>query len=298
MGYIYLRKNLSNGKCYVGQTKDIKIRNRKWKNLNNRYGGHVINNARKKYGADGFSFELLKECPNDDMNYWEMYYIKEYNSKTPNGYNSTDGGDSAYERTDETRKKMSAAHRGKKRPDISAALKGKKRSEETKAKVADARRGKHYPKISAALKGRKHSPEHIAKVAAAHRGKPNPKISAAKRGKPNPKLAAAKRGKKLSEETKAKIAAAHRGMKQSPEFIEKRVAKLRGRKRPAEVVAKIAAANNKPIQGLDKITGEVVYEFSSINEAQRHGFNAGHISKCCRGERKSHGGYIWRYAEK
>ena len=187
MGYIYLRKNLSNGKCYVGQTKDIKDRNRRWNKLNERYAGYVINNARKKYGTDGFSFEILKECPNEDMNYWETYYIKQYNSKKPNGYNSTDGGDSVCEMTDETKKKISAAQRGKPKP-----------------KVAAAQRGKPKPKVSAALKGRK-----------------RPDISAAQRGKPKPKVSAALKGKKLPEETKEKISAALRGKPKSSEHKAK-----------------------------------------------------------------------------
>lgn len=196
MGCIYLRKNKVNGKCYVGQTKDIKIRNRKWKNLKTEYAGKVINNARAKYGVDGFSFELLKECPNEDMNYWEMYYIKIYNSKTPYGYNSTDGGDSGYEMTDEVRKKIAAALRGRKRPDISAA-----------------KRGKPNPKVAAAKRGKKLSPEHITKIAAALKGKPKPKLAAALRGRKRPvevgaKIALAHRGMKHTEETKAKMSAA------------------------------------------------------------------------------------------
>lgn len=156
MGYIYLRKNLTNGKCYVGQAKDIKTRNNEWNCLKKEYGGYVINNARKKYGTDGFSFELLKECPNEEMNYWEMYYIKEYNTKKPYGYNSTDGGDSAYEITDETKAKIAAALRGRKHsPEhnakVAAAKRGKKRSEETKLKIAAALRGKYNTKCSKAV---------------------------------------------------------------------------------------------------------------------------------------------------
>lgn len=58
-----------------------------------------------------------------------------------------------------------------------------------------------------------------------------------------------------------------------------------------------AAAKNKAVQALDK-DGNVVMEFASIMEAQRQGFDAGHISKCCRGERKTHKGYIWCFKEK
>lgn len=222
MGYIYLRTNLINGKHYVGQTVDVERRNNAWNCLKTEYGGYAINNARAKYGADGFSFEILKECPNEDMNYWEKYYIKMYNSKKPYGYNATDGGDSIYEITEETRKKMSIAQRGR------------KHSEESKKKIGDANRGK------------KHSAEAVAKSAAAHRGK-----------------------------------------KLSPEHIEKMSAALRG---------KYNNKNSKPVQALDKVTGEVIMEFPSTMEAQRqYGFNNTHISACCLGKLKSHKGFIWRW---
>lgn len=244
MGYIYLRKNLTNGKCYVGQTDNIKERNYKWNCLNARYGGYAINNARAKYGADGFSFEILKECPNEEMNYWEKYYVKELNSKVPYGYNMTDGGDSRCEMTEETKKKMSAAHKGTKHSEktklkIGVASRGRKHSEEAKKKIGDAHRG------------RKLSPEHIAKVSAAHKGM------------------------KQSEEHKAKLSAAQ---KNNPK-------------------------KSKVVQALNKVTGEVVYEFPSTQEAQRQGFTASAVSRCCRNcfirpGNNVYKGFIWRYAEK
>lgn len=44
-------------------------------------------------------------------------------------------------------------------------------------------------------------------------------------------------------------------------------------------------------------TGEFIKEWSSIMEAERNGFNNGNIVSCCRGKRKSHKGFIWRYKE-
>lgn len=57
----------------------------------------------------------------------------------------------------------------------------------------------------------------------------------------------------------------------------------------------IAASKSMPVQALDPSTGEVVHEFQSTKEAGRKGFNSGHICACCRGERKTHKGYCWRY---
>ena len=41
--------------------------------------------------------------------------------------------------------------------------------------------------------------------------------------------------------------------------------------------------------------GELVLSLPSINEAARQGFNQGNVAACCRGERKTHKGFEWRY---
>ena len=41
--------------------------------------------------------------------------------------------------------------------------------------------------------------------------------------------------------------------------------------------------------------GKIVMTFPSTMEAGRNGFNNRHISECCRGERKTHKGFTWRY---
>lgn len=53
---------------------------------------------------------------------------------------------------------------------------------------------------------------------------------------------------------------------------------------------------SKAVEALDKVTGKVVYVFPSTMEAERQGFNQGHVSQCCKGKQKTHKGYIWRYA--
>ena len=40
-----------------------------------------------------------------------------------------------------------------------------------------------------------------------------------------------------------------------------------------------------------------MHEFASTNEAERHNFYHSAISRCCNGERKTHGGYRWYYKE-
>lgn len=40
---------------------------------------------------------------------------------------------------------------------------------------------------------------------------------------------------------------------------------------------------------------ELVFTFSSTREAEIQGFKQGAVASCCRGERKTHKGYEWRY---
>ena len=53
---------------------------------------------------------------------------------------------------------------------------------------------------------------------------------------------------------------------------------------------------SKPIIGIDKVTGLIV-EFVSSREAERQtGIANQNINACCKGKRKSTGGFYWMYA--
>ena len=59
-------------------------------------------------------------------------------------------------------------------------------------------------------------------------------------------------------------------------------------------------SESKGVNGILQFSkdGELIAEYSSIHEAERNtGCNNSHISSCCRGERKSAGGFIWKYKE-
>lgn len=95
MGFIYKITNTVNGKCYVGET----IR----KNPFNRWSGHkssikcnkgcpALRNAFKTYGEENFTFEVIRECPDECRLAIEEYYIEQYDSIIPNGYNISHGG--------------------------------------------------------------------------------------------------------------------------------------------------------------------------------------------------------------
>ena len=170
MGVIYLRTNKVNGKQYVGQvtTKRFKARQNKWKSNSYRYAGKAINNARAKYGIDAFDFEILKECDDKELDFWEMYYIKELNTKVPNGYNMTDGGEgrSGSSVSKETRKKMSE-YKGEKRWNY-----GKHLSEEHKKNLSESHKGQ-----TSGMKNKKHTEESKRKMSENKKGIPNIKLS-------------------------------------------------------------------------------------------------------------------------
>lgn len=123
-GIIYCRTNTINGKQYIGQTQNELSRQHHWNNLNLPYSGNLINNARKKYGLSAFTYSILFEYETDSkeklktvLDFWERTYINLYNTKAPNGYNLTDGGDgvNGYKQTKEQIRKRTIKNKGKKR---------------------------------------------------------------------------------------------------------------------------------------------------------------------------------------
>ena len=235
LGTIYKITCLISGKSYVGKTKR-KLEKRICEHkCNDSKGTSAIEVAIQKYGWEGnFSYEVLEVCPIEQLNEREIFWIAELNSKSPHGYNLTDGGEGLVNPSAETRAKMSANH-----PDISGEKNpnyGKKTPPETCAKISASNKGKN--------KGKKRKPfsaEHKAKISANHAdvsGENNPnygkkpsletlaKMSASKTGENNPNY-----GKPRPPETCAKISAKLKG-KPSP---------LKGRKRSPETIAKIKA---------------------------------------------------------
>lgn len=137
--YTVYKHTSPSGKVYVGITcQDVK---RRWQNgfgyLNNGYFTRAI----VKYGWDNFVHEILDTGLSlEEAKRKEKEYIKLWRSNERMfGYNLSEGGEShnGCKFSEESRKKMSEAHIGKTyvMPDetkqkISAALKGKKKSEE------------------------------------------------------------------------------------------------------------------------------------------------------------------------
>jgi group I intron endonuclease len=94
MGYIYAILNLKNQKYYVGKTtKTIEERYDSHK-ISSKYGSNrLIHKALRKYSEENFEIILLEQVNDDLLDLREKYYIIEYKSMMPSGYNMTFGGE-------------------------------------------------------------------------------------------------------------------------------------------------------------------------------------------------------------
>ena len=178
-GIIYKYTSPS-GKSYIGQTVRPEERMEEHKRV---IEDGAFHRAIKKYGFENFKYEVLVTVDLDDeqelkqkLDFFEKFYIKKYHSYE-DGYNMTLGGDGCLGRvfSDEAKRKMSEAHKGK-----PSANKGKHfMSDEAREKISSAKKGKklgvmsdeHKQKLSDSHKGKVFSDEHKAKISEVNKGK-------------------------------------------------------------------------------------------------------------------------------
>lgn len=101
IGEIYCLTSPSNKK-YIGQCVKNLSSGKKWGYIN-RWKQHIrdsingkdycrlLNNAIRKYKPENFTIELIKECEIKDLDYYENFYIEQFNTMTPYGYNLITG---------------------------------------------------------------------------------------------------------------------------------------------------------------------------------------------------------------
>lgn len=194
MYYIYRITNKVNGKTYIGQHK--------YKMLNDSYmgSGKRLWEAYRKYGIENFEKQILvfNISKREHTDLLEKTFIASEREKVgiKNCYNLADGGNGGNTGpvSEETRQKLSKAH------------KGKHRSEETKSKISESKKGKptwikdkHLSeetrkKISESKKGREFSEEHKRRLSEARKGK-----------------TPWNKGKHHSDDSKKKMSEAHKG---------------------------------------------------------------------------------------
>lgn len=91
---IYKITNKINNKVYIGQSVNLDAR--KYDHFERPESKHmhgVIDKEIRNCGKENFDWEILIECSQEELNYYEKYFIERYNSTDPNyGYNVREGG--------------------------------------------------------------------------------------------------------------------------------------------------------------------------------------------------------------
>jgi TusA-related sulfurtransferase len=136
---IYIIKNKINNKCYIGKyahcnTLKQFVKSKYWGS------GVYLNLAISKHGYKQFSKDVLVSNikTNRKSNFLEKFWIKKLNSKYPNGYNLTDGGDGLNNPSKEIRNKISKS--------VSKWHKEIGFSEETRRKISESNKGRKLTK--------------------------------------------------------------------------------------------------------------------------------------------------------
>lgn len=172
---IYCIENKISHKKYIGQSKNIKYRWKKHKQeLNsNRHVNSYLQNSWNKYGQDNFDFYIIKECPQEDLDKNEKYYIEFYNTLDRDfGYNLKSGGQNGCYMTNEIKDKISKAlHKAYSNTDLreqrsqktkeywdkpdnkkrilkeNNVMYGKHHTDETKKKISETKKSRHYETV-------------------------------------------------------------------------------------------------------------------------------------------------------
>ena len=133
--FLYVITNLINGKQYVGITLDF-ARRRREHTLGN--GSKLVFHAIQKYGIKNMLFESWFVGDESWIKIMEYRMILALDTFAPQGYNLTLGGEGTLglKRSNETRKRMSEAHKGRQYGP---------HSDETRRKMSLARAGKPVP---------------------------------------------------------------------------------------------------------------------------------------------------------
>lgn len=137
---------------YIGQSINIEDR---YKEHRGRYGKSPMYEDFEQLGFENFTFEILVECKPEEMDDFEIYLIKEYDTIWPNGYNLTPGG-SGYPKniTELTKERMVEANTGINNPMFGTnedrigegnPMFNKRHSEEARRKIAERSRADIHP---------------------------------------------------------------------------------------------------------------------------------------------------------
>jgi len=138
-------------RIYIGQSIDIERRIYKYKK-DLCIQQTRLNNSFLKYGVENHVFEIIKECPIEDLNCSERYYQDLFKVLTKNGLNCrlTASKDKSGKQSESTKLKISnsnkISHSGKSlsethKKNISKGGMGKIMSKESRKNLSEARKG-------------------------------------------------------------------------------------------------------------------------------------------------------------
>ncbi len=130
---IYEIYNETNGKRYIGQTKDAKQRKRQhfYELRHNIHKSKVLQEDYNK--GHSLAFRIIRECSLDCINDLEKEYIKKYRTTEKEfGYNLELGGTKGRTLNEETKRKIAESHKGNK------YMVGKKLTDEWKKHLSEA----------------------------------------------------------------------------------------------------------------------------------------------------------------
>lgn len=173
--YTVYKHTCPNGKCYIGITS--KEPTKRWQNGTGYHHNEYWKSAIQKYGWENIKHEVLFDgLTKEQAEAKEIELIAECKSNQREyGYNMASGGgvNKGYALSEETKRKLSIAHTGKRCSDehkekMSIAHKGRTVSQETRDKISVANKGRKLTeqareKMSLARKGKKQSQSLIDK---------------------------------------------------------------------------------------------------------------------------------------
>lgn len=285
--YVYLHKKASNGDVfYVGKGCGKRAwrktqRNNHWKNIESKHGRVVEITHRNLSEDEAFRIEV------ELIAKYGMHKLA----------NACSGGMGGRVLSDEVKRKMSAARKGKKlSPELIEKIRirstGFRHSEETKQKLREINQGR---------KGHKHSEETKENLRQIMKARPildewKKKISEAKKGKPGVKktpeqveqIKQRMLGHEVSQDTRNKISLANKGRKHTAEAMEK-------------IIRNNRALNEKRRKPVACSNGMI---FCSARDAtlwlQQNGYPSatkGNIVSCCTGRLKTAYGFKWSHVQ-
>ncbi len=269
---IYKITNKINGKVYIGQSLCIENRIKEHiRNINYPDRKNAIYSAFRKYGIENFSFDVIEECKEEDLDNREKYWIKYYDSYN-NGYNLTLGGENG--------RKYDYDY-------IVEQYKIYKTTEKTAEAI-----GCHYHTVSNALKAQNITP--YAKSSGLPRKIKQIDPVTLKVVAEYEKI---KDGAEAVGVSDCAISNVLRGLKKAAGGYIWKYSEDKTELKSVEIKN---MHRNQKLQQLDKNTEEVIMEYNSVKEALialNKNVKDGSIYQVCKGKANTAYGYKWRFID-